>query len=286
MTRAQILKPKLSATVVRMALMLGVAGCTQLGPMPATTAMSAVPAERPHVEAQVAAVPGYYLSSAVTKEPEGAAVRQLSASIEPDAWIAVPGLFAGGRLVGSSEGDVYGEPFVGYRRAFGATRRLSAGAIGFGTRSSARAREASYEATRVGAELGVDFRFTPRSRWLELHLLGGGSLTLLDASGRYCTDETGRYGIDCDGEMPARVRASASGAYPALNLGLAFDFAQHLDSYFHGGRLALLFSGGSMPRVLHAEQTDPTSYGALGASLSLGLGAKGSTVKDRGDGAD
>jgi hypothetical protein len=129
--------------------------------------------------------------------------------------------------------------------------------------------------TRIGAELVTDFRFTPRSHWIELHALAGGSLTALDASGRYCLDAAGRYGVDCDEEAPVRTGASAAGLYPALNLGLAFDFAQHLPHYFHGVRVAALFSAGTMPRVVYARQTDPETFSAFGLSLSMGIGAKG-----------
>jgi hypothetical protein len=241
--------------------------------MPATTALSVVPAGRPRAEVGLAAIPGYYLSSAVSEDPQGAAVRQASLVVEPDEWLGVPGLLVGARAVGSDDIGVYGEPMLGYRHAFGDAGRLSLGAVGFGTKASASENHASYEATRIGAELGGDLRITPKYSVLELHVLLGGSLTALDASGNYCLDAGGRHGVDCPDESPVRSHASASGFYPALNAGLAFDLAQHLDLAFHGARLAFLYSGGFMPRVVSAEQVDPEPYGSFGLALTLYLGS-------------
>ncbi len=89
-------------------------GCTTLGPMPATTAVSAVPAGRPDAEFQLAAVPGYYLSSSVRQAPTGAGISHLSMLVEPDKLIGVPGLIIGGRA----------EAMAGYRGVLDHGRRL------------------------------------------------------------------------------------------------------------------------------------------------------------------
>ena len=71
------------------------------------------------------------------------------------------------------------------------------GAVAYGTHASGDSRRANYSATRGGAELMFDFRATPRSNWVEVHLFGGGSLTGLSAKGDYCVDQNGQFGIDC-----------------------------------------------------------------------------------------
>src|SRR5262249_11457637 len=145
----------------------------------------------------------------------------------------------------------------------------------YGTPASASRQSASYSATRIGAEAAVDWRVTPDSNWVELHLLGGGSVTGLNASGEYCLAANGQYGIDC-GDPPVNLtRADASGLYPALNAGIALDLGRRLPIIFHGGRLALLAAAGTMPTVMGGEQQSARSYGSLGLSLSFGLGASG-----------
>src|SRR5215475_5902838 len=89
--------------------------CTTLGPMPATTGISAVPAGRPGAEAQLGVMPGHYLSSSVTTTPRGGATGQATLLIEPDRWVDVPGLVVGGRVFGQGN-DSPAEPLVGYRR--------------------------------------------------------------------------------------------------------------------------------------------------------------------------
>src|SRR6187551_1351190 len=59
------------ACVVVFALWGTLGACTTLGPTPAMTGIPSPPLERPGVELQVAAVPGYFLSSAATEEPKG-----------------------------------------------------------------------------------------------------------------------------------------------------------------------------------------------------------------------
>jgi hypothetical protein len=60
--------------------------------------------------------------------------------------------------------------------------------------------------------------------------------------------------------------------YPAVNAGIALDFGRHLPAIFHGGRLALLGAGGTMPTVISGQQQSARTYFALGLSLAFGLG--------------
>lgn len=258
------------------ASLAAIAGCTTLGPIPATTTVSAVPEQRPDVEVQLAAAPGYYLSSAVVEDPQGVAIAQLSAVFEPARLVPVPGLVVGARLIGP-EGDTQLEPIVGVRRALGADRRIALAGLAYGTHGEASRDDASYAATRVGGELAVDVRVLDETRFAELHVAGALSATWLSAEGSYCTDAEGTFGRMCpDPADPAapRVDARAEGVYPAATLGVALGGFRHRDGPFHGARLAILVAGGWMPRVEGGEQTRGTLYGALGASLSLSFGAR------------
>jgi hypothetical protein len=248
------------------------AGCTTLGPMPSTTGASFAPAARPDVTLSAGVMPGYYLSSAVQQEGKGTAIGQGSVLVEPDRWIDLPGALIGGRYVGKSEQGGYAEPMLGYRSFLGEAQRLSVGGLLYGTRAAGESKGASYEAWRVGGELGSDFRVTPHSHWLELHASASVALTALSANGEYCLDEQLRYGVDC-GEMQVPVSASAGGFYPSLNGGLGLEIARELDSVFHGLRLDLLAGAGTMPTLVGAEQTSARTYATLGGALSLGLGA-------------
>jgi hypothetical protein len=251
---------------------LAMTGCTSLGPMPATTAVAPLPAGRPSFELQVGALPGYYLSSAVGEKAKGASIANAAVLIEPDSIIHVPGLVVGGRYVGESSKGGYPEPLLGYRTFLDDGKRIAVSAIGYGTYGSGSAKGASYSATRGGVEGGFEFRATPESRWFELHLLGAASLTGLRAEGTYCVDAQGTYGVDCPDMMPVFRNAKAGGFYPTLTGGVAFDMGRHLNGEFHGGRLALLIAGGSMPSVIGGEQQSPRTFASAGVSLSIGFG--------------
>src|SRR5262249_46264781 len=116
--------------------MLAMTGCTTLGPMPATTGVASLPAGRASLEVQAAAVPGYYLSSAVQKDPKGAAISQAALLVEPDSIIHVPGLVVGARYVGDSSKGGYPEPMLGYRAFVDADNRIAVSAVGFATHGS------------------------------------------------------------------------------------------------------------------------------------------------------
>ena len=247
--------------------------CTTLGPMPATTGASFAPAARPDVTLSAGALPGYYLSSAVQEEAKGTSIGQASILVDPDRWIDLPGAVIGGRYVGEDDNGGYPEGMLGYRAHVDGDKRLALGGLLYGTHGSGQSKRASYQAWRVGAELGSDFRVTPESHWLELHVFGSAALTALSAEGEYCLDAELRYGLDC-GEMQIPVSAEARGLYPSFDAGLGFEVARHLDSVFHGVRLDLQIGAGTMPTVVGAEQASARTYAALGGALSLGLGGE------------
>jgi hypothetical protein len=252
--------------------MVTMIGCTALGPMPATTAAASLPAGRPTFEVQAAGVPGYYLSSAVQKEAKGASISQAALLIEPDSIIHVPGLIVGGRYVSEPSKGGYPEPMLGYRTFVDADNRIAVSAIGFATHGSGSARGASYSATRGGAEGGIDLRATPESKWFELHVLGGASLTGLSAEGTYCVDAQSTYGVDCPDMMPKFQHATAGGFYPAATGGIAIDMGRHFNGEFHGGRVELLIGGGTMPRVTGGVQQSAQTFASAGLALSVGFG--------------
>jgi hypothetical protein len=254
-------------------LVASTVGCTQLGPMPATTAISNIPSGRPGVELTAGSVPGYFLSAGTQDDPDNASMPQASLTFEPDRLIGVPGIYAGVRGVGGNDSDAYAEPLLGYRLRLDRERRFSAGAALFATGASDDRNGASYSMTRGGAELGGDVRVTPESDYAELHLSLGASVVGVDADGKYCLGIDGRYGVDCPDAERVLTAASVSGWYPALNTGLSIDFGRDLRGAFHGGRLAFLFSTGTQPRLVAAEQVDPEGYTSFGLSLSLGFGA-------------
>lgn len=260
--------------VVRLA-MLGVAagwlaGCTTLGPVPTVTGQAVSPEPRPNLEAQIGAVPGYFLSSAVQADPEGSPIQQGAAMFDPEDLIDVNGVGVGGRIVGGGDEGAYGEPMVRYRGYVDSEDRFAMGGLLYGTKASGGANHASYSMTRIGGEYAVDFRLTPKSEWAEIHLTGGVGLLSLDASGRYCQASDG-YGTDCDEQQP-NASVDVNGFYPTVFAGANFDLFRHLDSVFHGARLGLLFAAGQMPRVENAEQKSSTGYASGGATLTLMLG--------------
>src|SRR5262245_14405612 len=99
--------------VLNLVLVAVVGACTTLGPMPATTGVSAIPSGRPGSEAQFGIMPAYHLSSSVSKA-RGSAVPQVGLLIEPDRWVGFPGLVIGGRVFGDGP-DSPAEPMIGYR---------------------------------------------------------------------------------------------------------------------------------------------------------------------------
>lgn len=244
---------------------LALAGaCTTLGPMPATTGISAIPANRPGVELQAGGMPGYYLSDTVQEGEAGIALPQLSALVEPGRR----GLVVGARQWGS-EGDTPVEPFVGWRRRV--AERSSVAVIGYGTLARGASSGASYSALRLGGELAGDATLID-GRKASLHLHGSLSATLLDASGTYCVTPQ-LEATDCD-DGDRRIDATIDGIYSAATVGLALDLARRPTGHLHGVRLALLGAVGGMPRVRGGVQ-EPSAdrYHSVGFSLTVGFGA-------------
>src|SRR5262245_39607536 len=250
-------------------------GCATLGPTPRTTAISPVAAGRTTVEVSAGGVPGYYLSASTVAEPKGSPIGQLSAVVEPGPALGIPGLIIGGRAVGP-EHDVQAEPILGMRRTFGADGDFSGLAVVHGTHARAKDRGAQYEATRIGGEVAADFRVLGQAEWFEPHLFASVSITGIDASGDYCLDADGQYGIDCPmmGGAPAEhTRTDVSGVYPAATVGVAVHGLAHRATWFHGARAAMMISGGAMPRVVAGSQEQAGSFFTLGLVLSLAVGS-------------
>jgi len=257
-------------TLVMFAMLLG--GCATLGPVPATTAVSALPEPAPAGEVQVALVPGYYLSQATVKEPKGASIGQLALTFDPAALLGVPGLVVGVRAVGPS-GDVQTEPMLGYRRALGRARRVALLGIAHGTRATGDDQGASYRVTRLGGELAVDIRIGPERRWVEPHAIASLAAQYLSAEGTYCLDADLRYGVDCP-DPPARLTdASADGLYPAATAGVSLHVLRRRGHLLHGARLLAVVATGAMPRVEAGAQQDAHPWFALGLGASITLGA-------------
>ena len=255
---------------MRIALLLLITGCTTLGPMPATTGVSAVPIGRPGGEAQLGPVPGFFLSSSAREQAQGAPIMQASAVFEPDRWIGLPGLVLGARLFGQS-GDTPGEPYVGYRRQVGDGLAIGGGVYGTTKRSSKQL--ASYRATRAGGEAALDATLWEPTSWLGVHVQGAAAATYIDATGTYCVDTMG-IAKDCnvdDTSLNTMISGEQSGVYPAGTGTIALDIARGTDSVFAGARLAFLGAVGTMPLVRDGEKTGSDVYAAIGFTLTLGL---------------
>lgn len=251
-------------------LALALAACTTLGPVPGTTAISPVEAGRTTVEVSAGGVPGFNLSATTREELEGAPIRQLSAVIEPAAALGIPGLILGARAVGPNH-DVQPEPMIGYRRSFGDDRNLSALAVVHGTHASGDDDGASYQATRIGGELAVDYRVLGEQRWVEPHVFATVSATGVSADGRYCVDAEG-YGRDCD-EPDTRIRGHVRGVYPMATAGVAVHGFAHRSSWFHGARAAAMVGAGAMPQVISGEAERMQAYVTFGVMVSLAVGS-------------
>ena len=252
-------------------MLLGLlAGCTTLGPMPATTGVSAIPASATGLDVQAGVVPGFYLSNAAQQSTDGAAIPQLSALFDFGAlW---PGLIVGARAYGRS-GDAIGEPFVGYRTTL--DDGISIAGVVYGTANRAGDRGASYDATRAGAEVMVDARLAQPAKRVAVHGQLSGSMTRIAAHGTYCT--SAGYGVDCSdtgGSDPGDLTASAhvSGVYPAGTAKLAIELERDSRRAFHGAELAVLVGVGAMPKVQDGVQIDAAFYASVGLLVTIGFG--------------
>ncbi|MEZ4365545.1 MAG: hypothetical protein R2939_04555 [Kofleriaceae bacterium] len=252
------------------ALLVG-AACSTLGPTPLTTALPAQPAGRPEVTVQAGGLPGYYLSDTTTDSGVAALLRYAAITVEPDRVLDVPGLVVGARVVGPDH-DLQYEPMVGYRRVVGDSGGVALAGFVHGTHASAEDNQASYEATRVGAEVAGDVRLLAPRRWLELHATGGAAAIVTDAHGRYGQDDRG-YGVDCPDTGAVLHDADLTAVSPSLHLGLALDLARGAASVVHGGRLALQATIASAPTVVGGERTGQRLLLATGLTLSLAFGS-------------
>ncbi len=125
------------------------AACTSLGPMPATTGISAMPLGRPGVEGTIGVVPGFMASQAAQNEAKGAAINNASLLLDVDRWLPMRGLLVGGRIFGK-DGDTPLEPYLGYRRAV--VEGVSLGVVGFGSSKRRDTQAATYHGFRFGEE--------------------------------------------------------------------------------------------------------------------------------------
>jgi hypothetical protein len=254
---------------MKLALLVLITGCTTLGPMPATTGVSAVPIGRPGGEVQVGPVPGFFLSSSAHAKAEGSPIMQASALLEPDRWLHIPGLVLGARLFGQS-GDTPGEPYIGYRSTVAEGIAIGGGVSG--THATSSKQLASYHATRVGGEAALDAELWD-SQWLGVHLQGAIAGTYIDAHGEYCVDAMG-VAKDCDVGQPATntmIEGTQSGVYPAATGTIALAFAKGRDGLFDGARLALMFATGTMPLMQNGAKTGNETYASGGLTLTLGI---------------
>jgi hypothetical protein len=259
--------------LITIVLGLGVAGvagaCTSLGPMPATTGVSAVTHGKPGVELSGAITPVWRLSAAASGEDRsGNAVLQGAIVVEPDRLIDAPGLVVGARAFGN-DGDAGYEPLVGYRHR--ANERTTIAAVAYGTKMSAAEHGADYEAVRAGAEIVADAEVVKLASWLALHASASASGTYVSASGRYCVDPDGDA-IDCDADGPNTMTdGEVRGVYPTGSASLALDLVRR-GGGFRGVRLAFAAAGGYMPRLVGGEQRRGDLFGSAGLSLTVAFG--------------
>lgn len=238
--------------------------------MPATTGVSAIPAGRPGLDAQVGTVPAFYASQSAQNEAKGAAVAQAAILVEPDRYLRLPGLVVGARMFGQS-GDTLGEPYLGYRRRV--SERISIGGGAYGTAKRTTKQLASYHATRAGAEASIDANVAQPASWLAIHAQASISATHILTSGTYCVDAMG-LAKDCDDGTQANntmISGKQTGIYPAATATLALASLRET-GVFRAAQLALVGSVGSMPLVQNGAKTGTGMYEGLGLTLTVGIG--------------
>jgi hypothetical protein len=242
--------------------------CTTLGPMPATTGVSAVPAGRPQIELQGGAVPAFWLSQAAQDEPRGEATQTAMLTVEPDRWLGTHGLIAGVRAFGKGP-DTLTEPYIGFRRQL--DDDVSIAVVGFGTETNGTGGNATYHAERLGGELAVDLRaFHPWS-WLEGHVQGSVQAAHIDATGHYCAADG--LAVDCDGDGSDHyIDGTLHGTFPSATGTFALAIAPSSTRWFAGARLAIMFATGRMPLIVDGKQDGTGVYYSGGLAFSLAFG--------------
>lgn len=252
-------------------LLLVVSACTTLGPMPATTGISAVPSNRPGAEVQAGLVPAYFLSDSAREQDDHDTMptQQLAALLEPDRILGTKGLIIGARSWGD-EGDTQIEPMVGVRRRI--DDRFAVAGVAYGTRArGGSAHDASYSAFRAGGELAIDATLIPIASWLAVHVQTSVSATYLDAEGTYCVRGDGQ-GTDCD-DTTRRVDGTIQGIYSSATAGVSVDIGRRTHGTLHGIRLALVGAVGAMPKIRNGvQQPSADRYQSIGLSMTIGFG--------------
>lgn len=238
--------------------------------MPATTAVSAVPANRPGFEAQGGFVPAFFLSKSAQDRAGGAMTSQLSGLVEPDRWLGIPGLIVGARVYGQGN-DTPGEPYLGYRSRI--DDAISIAGIAYGTTASSSDRLASYHASRLGGEAALDAQLWAPSPWFAVHAQASVAATAIDATGTYCVDASG-LAVDCatDGTPNTMVDGKLSGVFPSASTTLAVDLGRRDHGSFHGARVAALAAAGEMPLARDGVMQGRDTYYSFGLTLTLGFG--------------
>ena len=251
--------------------MIAMSACTRLGPMPATTGVSAIPGGQPGGEVQAGFVPGFYLSEATRDRARGEAIPALSGLFDVARLISPENVILGFRMFGSGN-DMPGEPFVGWRQAL--AHDVWLGGVVYGSSTSATSRGASYDALRLGAEAMVDARLVEIAERFAVHVQASVSATHVDAKGSYCTGPND-LGVDCDGgaDGNSTARGHLAGVFPAGTATLALDFARSQSSYLHGVRVALVGAAGLMPLLQNGTQVG-SWYGSIGVLVTIGFGAR------------
>jgi hypothetical protein len=247
-------------------------GCTSLGPMPATTGVSAIPAGRPGGEVSAGLAPIFRLSDAADGDDRnGKSNPEVAALFDPDRLLGLPGLFVRARVWGK-DGDSSLEPALGYRRRL--DDRISLGGVAYGTKMKDDDNGASYKATRFGAEGMVDIKIADIGGWTQLHAQGAVQATYMKASGRYCVETATGNARDCaeDGSIPM-IDGALSGVFPAGTLQLAVDVGRRPSGWFHHARIAGMIAAGWMPRVVNGDQRSGDPYVTGGLALTFAFGA-------------
>jgi len=175
--------------------------------------------------------------------------------------------------VWGEHGDTGIEPTLGYRRSFDGG--ISIAGMGYGTKMKDTENGASYNATRLGGEAAVDAKLVELGSWSQLHVQGSVAATYIKSSGNYCYDVATGNGRDCaeDGSIPM-VDGALSGVFPSAAITLGLDVGRGRPTgVFHSARLAGMFAGGWMPRVVNGAQKSGDPYVSGGLSLTVGFGA-------------
>lgn len=254
------------------ALALGFGAYTTLAPTPLTTGLSARPADRTEVTVQAGSLPGYFLSASTTSDPGATSLGHGALAFEPGPRWRLPGLLVGARVIGPGHDRQY-EPILGYRRVVGAHGGLALAAFASGTHAKGADSGASYTATRVGGEVAADLRLLVPRRWIELHVMMSLATVYTTARGTYCVDDQG-FGADCPSTGPVVQQEDELDVLsPAASVGLGLDLRRTYADWFHGGRVALMFSLGTMPRVRDGMQDGSHRVASGGIVLSLAFGA-------------